>query len=80
MLEEERRRRLRRADGSFVSDTPPPLGPRGLAPKSITGPLAGPRSLAPRPRAHRGAPVLRHHSHRVRRHHNHHHRRARRRQ
>jgi hypothetical protein len=78
MSEEESRRRLRRADGSFVSD--PPLGPRRPAPKSIRGLLAGPRRPAPRPRARRGAPVLRHHSHRVCRHHNHHHRRARRRQ
>jgi hypothetical protein len=59
---------------------PPPLGPRRPAPKSVRGPLAGPRSPAPRPRARRGAPVLRYHSHRVRLHHNHHHRRVRRRQ
>jgi hypothetical protein len=78
MSEEERRRRLRHADGSFVSD--PPLGPRRPAPKSVRGLLAGPRRPAPRLRARRGAPVLRHHSHRVHRHHNHHHRRARRRQ
>jgi hypothetical protein len=58
----------------------PPLGPRRTAPRSVRGLLAGPRRPAPRPRAHRGAPVLRHHSHRVRRHHNHNHRRARRQQ
>jgi hypothetical protein len=52
MLEEERRRRLRHADRSFVSDPPPPLGPRRPAPKSIRGTLAGLRSPAPRPRAH----------------------------
>jgi hypothetical protein len=79
MSEEERRRRLHRADGSSVSD-PPPLGPRRSAPRSVIGLLAGPRRPAPRQRARRGTPVLCHHSHRVRRHHNHHHRRARRRQ
>jgi hypothetical protein len=47
------------------------LGLRRPAPRSIRGLLAGPRRPAPRPRARRGAPVLRHHSHRVRRHHNH---------
>jgi hypothetical protein len=59
---------------------PPPLGSRRPVPKSVRGPLAGSRSPAPRPRARRGALVLRHHSHRVRRHHNHHQCRARRRQ
>jgi hypothetical protein len=34
---------------------------------------------APKPKAHRGASVLRHHHHRVRHHHNHHHHRVRRR-
>jgi hypothetical protein len=58
--------------------TPPPLGLRRPAPRSIRGLLAGPRRPALRPRVRRGALVLRHHSHRVRRHHNHHHRRARR--
>jgi hypothetical protein len=38
-----------------------------------------PPQPAPRPRARRGASVLRHHHHRVRRHHNHHHHRSRRR-
>jgi hypothetical protein len=59
--EEERQRRLRRANGSLVSDPP----------RSVRGLLAGPRRLAPRPRAHRGASVLRHHHHRARRHHHH---------
>jgi hypothetical protein len=54
--EEERRRRLRRADGSLVSD--PPTSVRGL--------LVGPRRLAPRPRVRRGVSVLR-----SRRHHHH---------
>jgi hypothetical protein len=67
--EEERRHRLRSADGSFISDPP----------RSVKGLLLGPRRLAPRPRAHRGTSVLRHHHHRVRRHHNHHHHRSRRR-
>jgi hypothetical protein len=66
--EEERRRQLRRADGSFISDPP----------KSVRGLLVGPRRPAPKPRARRGASVLRHHHHRVRRHHNHHHRWVRR--
>jgi hypothetical protein len=64
--EEERRRRLRRADGSLVSDPP----------RSVKGLLVGPWRPAPRPRAHKGASVLRsrcHHHHRVRRHHHHHH-------
>jgi hypothetical protein len=39
----------------------------------------GPRRPAPRPRARRGASVLRHHLHRIRRHHNHYHHRSRRR-
>jgi hypothetical protein len=60
---------LRRADRSFVSDPP----------RSVRGLLVGPRRPAPRPRAHRGASVLRHHHHRVRRHRNHHHRRVHRR-
>jgi hypothetical protein len=59
--EEERRRRLRRADGSFISDPP----------RSVSGLLVGPRKPAPRPRARRGASVRRQHHHRVRRHHNH---------
>jgi hypothetical protein len=67
--EEERRRRLRRADGSFILDPT----------RSVRGLLVGPRRPAPRPRARRGASVLRHHHHRVRRHHNHHHRQVRRR-
>jgi hypothetical protein len=67
--EEERRRRLRRADMSFVLD---PL-------RSVRGLLVVLRRPVPRPRARRGASVLRHHQHRVRRHHNHHHRRVRRR-
>jgi hypothetical protein len=50
------------------------LGP----PKSVRGLLVGPRRPAPKPRARRGASVLRHHHHRVRRHHNHHHRWVRR--
>jgi hypothetical protein len=75
MSEEERRRRLRRTDRSFVSD-PPPLGPRRPVPRSARGLLAGPRRPTPRPRARRGAPVLHHHNHWVRRHHNHHHRRV----
>jgi hypothetical protein len=41
-------------------------------PRSVRGPLVEPRRPAPRPRARRGASVLRHHHHRVRRHHNHH--------
>jgi hypothetical protein len=48
-------------------------------PRSVKGLLVGPRRPALRPRARRGASVLRHHHHRVRRHHNHHHRRVRRR-
>jgi hypothetical protein len=67
--EEERRHRLRRTDGSFILDHP----------RSVRGLLVGPRRSAPKPRACRGASVLRHHRHRVRRHHNHHHRRVRRR-
>jgi hypothetical protein len=53
--EEERRRRLRRADGSLVTE--PPRSARGLQ--------AGPRRLAPGPTARRGASVLRsrHHQH-----------------
>jgi hypothetical protein len=73
--EEDRRRWLHRADGSFVSD--PPLGPRRSAPRSVRGLMVGPRRLAPRPRARRCSSVLRHHNHRVRHHHNHHHRRVR---
>jgi hypothetical protein len=68
-LEEERRRRLRRTDGSFVADPP----------RSFRGLLVGPRRPAPRLRARRGTSVLRHHRHRARRPHNHHHRRVRRR-
>jgi hypothetical protein len=48
-------------------------------PRSVRGLLVGPRRPVPRPRARRGASVLRHHQHRVRRHHNHHHRRVHRR-
>jgi hypothetical protein len=59
--------------------TPPPLGPRRPAPRSVRGLLVGPRRTTPRPRARRGASVLRHHNRWVCRHHNHHHRRARRR-
>jgi hypothetical protein len=78
--EAERRRRLRRADRSFVSDPPPsPLGPRRPAPRSVRGLLVGPRRLAPRPRVRRGMSVFRHHNHQVRRHYNHHHRQVRRR-
>jgi hypothetical protein len=53
--EEERRRRLRRADGSLVSE--PPRSARGLQ--------VGPRRPAHRPTARRGASVLRsrHHHH-----------------
>jgi hypothetical protein len=51
------------------------LGP----PRSVRGLLVGPMRPAPKPKAHRGASVLRHHHHRVRHHHNHHHRRVRRR-
>jgi hypothetical protein len=47
-------------------------------PRSVRGLLVGPRRPAPRPRARKGASVLRHHHHRVRRHHNHHHHRSRR--
>jgi hypothetical protein len=47
--EEERRRRLRRADGSLVSE--PPRSARGLQ--------TGPRRLAPVPTARKGASVLR---------------------
>jgi hypothetical protein len=77
--------RRRRGDVGCVAPTErlfqtPPLGPRRLAPRSVRGLLAGPRRPAPRPRACRGALVLRHHNHQVCRHHNHHHRRARRRQ
>jgi hypothetical protein len=72
--EEERHRLQRRTDGSLVSD--PPLRPGRPAPRSIRGPTVGPRRPAPRPRARRGASVLRHHNHRVYRHRNRHHRRA----
>jgi hypothetical protein len=53
--EEERRRRLRRADGSLILE--PPRSDRGLQ--------VGPRRPAPRPTARRGALVLwsRHHHH-----------------
>jgi hypothetical protein len=61
-LEEERRCRLRRADGSFISNPP----------RSVRGLLVGPRGSAPKPRARRGASVLRHHHYRARRHDNHH--------
>jgi hypothetical protein len=54
--------------------TPPPVGPRRLAHRSTRGLLVGPRRPAPRPRARRGASVLRHHHHRDHRHHSHHHR------
>jgi hypothetical protein len=50
----ERRHRLRRADGSFVTD--PPLD--SDLPRSARGQLAGPRGPAPRPRARKGASVL----------------------
>jgi hypothetical protein len=53
---------------SYSSRTPP---------RRVRRLLVGPRRPAPRPRARRGASVLRHH-HRVRRHHNHHHHRSRR--
>jgi hypothetical protein len=66
--EEEKRHRLRHADGSFISDPP----------RSVKGLLVGPRRPAPKPKERRGASVLCHHHHRVRRHHNHHHRRVRR--
>jgi hypothetical protein len=47
-------------------------------PRSVRGLLVGPRRPAPRPRARRGASVLRHHHHhRVRHHRNHHHHRSR---
>jgi hypothetical protein len=68
--EDERRHRLRRADGSLVSD--PLAGLRRSAPRSDRGLQVGPRRPAPRPRAHRGVPVLRHHHHRVRHHRNRH--------
>jgi hypothetical protein len=45
-------------------------------PRSVRGLLVGPRRPAPRPRAHKGALVLRHHHHQVPRHHNHHHHRS----
>jgi hypothetical protein len=64
--EEERRHRLRRVDGSFVSNPP----------RSVRGLLVGPRRPTSRPKARRGASVLCHHHHRVRRHHNHHHHRS----
>jgi hypothetical protein len=67
--EAERRRRLCRADRSFISDPP----------RSVRGLLVGPRRPAPRPKVRRGASVLHHHHHRVHRHHNRHHRRVRRR-
>jgi hypothetical protein len=54
------------------------MGPRRSALRSIRGLPVGPRRPAPRPRAHRGASVLRHHHHQVRRHRNRHHHRARR--
>jgi hypothetical protein len=63
--EGERRHRLRRADGSFVSDPPLDSNP----PRSVRGWLAGPWRPAPRPRAHRGASVLLHHHHQTHRHH-----------
>jgi hypothetical protein len=55
-LEEERRRRLHRADGSLVSE--PPRSARGLQ--------VGPRRPTPRPTTRRGASALR-----CRRHHHH---------
>jgi hypothetical protein len=64
----------------FPTPPPPPVGAEEAGSRSVRGLLEGPRRLAPRPRARRGALVLRHHSHRVCRHHNHHHHRARRRQ
>jgi hypothetical protein len=72
-LEGERRHRLRRADGSFVSDPPLDSDP----PRSVRGQLAGPWRPAPRPRACRGASVLLHHHHLTRRHRHHHHVRRR---
>jgi hypothetical protein len=74
MSEEERRRQLCHADGSFVSD--PLVGAEEAGSQKRQRTTGGARRPAPRPKARRGAPVLRHHSHRVRRHHNHHHRRA----
>jgi hypothetical protein len=52
---------MRRADGSFVSNPPPPVGAKEAGSQKCQ--MAGPRSPAPRPRARKGAPVLRHHSH-----------------
>jgi hypothetical protein len=72
--EGERRHRLCRADGSFVTD--PPLD---SDPQKRQRQLAGPRRLAPRPRACRGAPVLLHHHHQTRRHRHCRHHRAHRR-
>jgi hypothetical protein len=56
-----------------------PTGHLFRTPRSVRELLVGPRRPAPRPRARRGASVLRHHHHRARRHHNHHHHRYRRR-
>jgi hypothetical protein len=67
--EGERRHRLHRADGSFVSD--PPL--IRASPKSVRGRLAKPWRPSPRPRARRGASVLLHHHHQTRRSRRHHH-------
>jgi hypothetical protein len=60
------------------ADCAAPTGHSSWTPRSIRGLLVGPRRPAPRPRARRGASVLRHHHHRVRHHHNHHHHRSRR--
>jgi hypothetical protein len=57
--EGERRHRLRRTDGSFVSDPPLDSDP----PRSVRGWLARPWRPAPRPRARRGASVLLLHHH-----------------
>jgi hypothetical protein len=58
------------------TDCAAPTGHLFRTPRSVRGLLGGPRRPTPRPRAQRGASVLRHHHHRV---HNHHHHRSRRR-
>jgi hypothetical protein len=60
-----------------TSDAPRRWVIRCGPPRSVKGLLVGPRRPAPRPRARRGALVLRHHHYRVRRHRNHHHNRSR---
>jgi hypothetical protein len=72
--EGEKRHRLRRADGSFVSDPPLDSDP----PRSVRGRLAGPWRPAPRPKERRGASVLLHHHHQTCRHRHRHHRQVRR--